>query len=1711
MIIYDKAGSILLDIEVDDTSVRYKAIKGENSLTLKFSLAEHVEVPLGSYCVFKGETYILMMPEDLTMNHRRSFEYTLVMYGEDAIAKRYVFVNPVDGRFKFSLTAKPVEHLQMFVDNMNMRDAGWSVGECPDHVEIVLSYNSTKCHDALVQLADELELDYWFNGKVVNIGKLELNKDNPLPLSYGGDGEGLKPNVKRTNYSDALPIEVLFVQGTETNIDASKYGASELHLPKGKIIKFDGTFFEDEEGFDESKARSYKTDENGYSVTRADKEIVNHSEDSLDCSDIEPTKEEAVSSVVEVNKEKHFYDILFASDVDYSKYVIGGENATVVFQSGMLAGKEFDLATDSNGNLICKKEEDLWRVEIVPQDIDGITMPDIESGYVPVADDTFKVFGIQLPDEYMHEAEMNMLRYAIKHFYSNEDVQYTVSGELDEIYAKRNWDSIKDKLALGSYISFSDKSFQEEPLLIRITGIKDYVNKPYSPQLEISNAVLSGTLVGTLNRIENQEVETEDKIRQAIGFSKRKWRDAKETISMLNSALTNFSEGISPVTVETMTMLVGDERLQFVFTESLTSDVVSELMYNYDVSTGTFSVQSGFIKHMTLGIDSISPVHAKDEYKRWSVAEVSEALDRESGYYLYAKVSKDSTSGAFELHDTIQTDTEEWYYLLVGILNSEYDGDRSFASMYGYTEVRPGQITTDSIRSSDSKTWLDLLKGILYLNNMAGVSGVKTDEKGDQSIAAWFGGLMIDAELDDDKENAAKSVIRHDGTGYFADGLFKWDKDKGVDLGNGAIKINYDGSIDFGGNIRIGSTGEETLDSLLTIVAGLTEMWKIDDDGNLVTDKQVIIKNNLIVKGDTASGRTGGGAAIGVTGILVDGKQYTDNDSDGYIDLSEAFAGLSPTITSSMITEALGYVPANSALLGSLATKDSLVASDIPDLSGTYIPKVGGRASDLTIEGSGTVWLAFGNSSGTSFGSIGVNSSHEPKFWNGSGAFAIYHSGNFNPADYLPLSGGTISGSLQIGNDDNTSAVLLKTVRRGHYAAFRNTVNEMILSFGETSASTPEKMLVMGDSGLRYSADGGSAYNDILTSAGGTITSSSHIPLVVESTASNNYVAIRLKSASTQRTLGIKSDGTLFVTNVGGWDAEYPILHAGNYSDYALPLTGTTNTLSYTNNTILVLLNNGTGSSSGIRYDVGGSPKAWIGYDGSYGASLQSYASGKSLGIKDDGTPYYDSHTLIHSGNVGEYKSGDSDMVDGNHLMTEVTDWNAYQTSIFKSSQMNTANAPTTDFCYGLQMRFHRSVTNFYTDLVTAIYKDELYYRRHTEQGFGSWKQIAFTDQVLLLDGSNARSTKLTSSENLDDYQYGFYSYTNGNNPTNSFGDNTALFAFASNRGSDKWQIAFDGNGIPQNAGPRFGIRGNYANQGWTSWYRIATTESNVASATKLATARTIWGQSFDGTGNVSGALSGVTNINSALYINASGNVGIGTTDPQYKLDVAGQGRFTGAVTMASTLSVAGTLSANGSIEVYGSMPYIDFHFGNATDDYTSRIIEIASGNLAVYANWLPNTNNAKRLGNSDRRWSEIFGVNGNLSGTLDVGGASTFNGDVRINGNLVVTGDTASGGGNLRVDYNAMWALINKTSITQAEMDAVGFTTAVVNNLAIGAYHKIVGELGDYKYVYNYECRDLGGSIQLHIYFGDDNIDNCERFYFERSAGTWTLNFYEV
>lgn len=58
----------------------------------------------------------------------------------------------------------------------------------------------------------------------------------------------------------------------------------------------------------------------------------------------------------------------------------------------------------------------------------------------------------------------------------------------------------------------------------------------------------------------------------------------------------------------------------------------------------------------------------------------------------------------------------------------------------------------------------------------------------------------------------------------------------------------------------------------------------------------------------------------------------------------------------------------------------------------------------------------------------------------------------------------------------------------------------------------------------------------------------------------------------------------------------------------------------------------------------------------------------------------------------------------------------------------------------------------------------------------------------------------------------------------------------------------------------------------WGKWHEIAFTDGNIASATKLQTTRTIWGQNFNGTQNVSGNMTGVGNITMSGNIYMGGN-----------------------------------------------------------------------------------------------------------------------------------------------------------------------------------------------------------------------------------------------
>jgi hypothetical protein len=695
-----------LDISVNDDSYRYRVIRGEHSLTLYYSLAQHVEIPVGAYCEFEGEQYTLERPENFRMLNTRNFEYTLVMNSEQSKLSKYKFKDTTSGRLKFSLTAKAQDHLKMLVDNLNMRETGWNVGSYLESTEKVISYNHAYCLDALNQMADEFETEWEIVGKTIHLHKVEYNKDAPLPLSYGR-GNGFKSGIGRS-VGDDRPVEILYVQGGERNIDASKYGSRELLLPKNKALVYEG--------------RSYVSDENGFSIRRGDKGLQSGAEGSLDCSHIYPSRVGTVSTVTIVDANKHFHDFMdnsIPADLNFAECLVGGESMTVIFQTGMLVGKEFEVKYFHDGR----------RFEIVPQEADGRTMPD--NVFKAAIGDSYAVFGMMLPAAYISNdvtetgASWDMFREAVKYMYENEDHKFTFTGELDGIWAKRDWANIGGKIKLGGYILFSDNQFQPDGVLIRIVGIKDYINNPHSPVIELSNNVVGGSLISELRKIESNEVVVDTNYKNALSFTKRRFRDSMETIHMIENALfDHFTDSIKPVAVQTMAMLVGDEGLQFRFVNNKNNPIEIAHNVSYSQTAKILTSPAGIIQHMTLGINSLSSVHQVSEYKFWTLPEFTSAYlgDGTKKYYLYAKVGKTTAVGEYMLSETAigMEDNTDYYHLLMGVLNSEYEGERSYSSLYGFSEVLPGQMTTNKVVSSDGKNFID------FLNNAARIGNTNT-------------------------------------------------------------------------------------------------------------------------------------------------------------------------------------------------------------------------------------------------------------------------------------------------------------------------------------------------------------------------------------------------------------------------------------------------------------------------------------------------------------------------------------------------------------------------------------------------------------------------------------------------------------------------------------------------------------------------------------------------------------------------------------------------------------------------------------------------------------------------------------------------------------------------------------------------------------------------------------------------------------------------
>lgn len=269
------------------------------------------------------------------------------------------------------------------------------------------------------------------------------------------------------------------------------------------------------------------------------------------------------------------------------------------------------------------------------------------------------------------------------------------------------------------------------------------------------------------------------------------------------------------------------------------------------------------------------------------------------------------------------------------------------------------------------------------------------------------------------------------------------------------------------------------------------------------------------------------------------------------------------------------------------ATKSSVI----------YAPTTSGNGGDILIsdgQGSAPVWTSPGNVTVGGAGkadkltvartialSGAVTGSAS---FDGSANITIATSVNHTHS-YLPLTGGTLTGSLTVGNKD---------------------ANEMLSIAGNTSHL---KMMTWTDA--TYIESGNADWNG-------------NTPLHITGYGANQGSNLYLNFAN----IYCRSSGVSYVN-----------LDSGNWSTYIdvskyLPLTG--GTLYNANNMNPLSINSDSGES-GIKFQIAYANKGWFGYNASYGVGIYNYTRGKYLNYKDDGTLQFEGNEVLHSGNWSNY------------------------------------------------------------------------------------------------------------------------------------------------------------------------------------------------------------------------------------------------------------------------------------------------------------------------------------------------------------------------------------------------------------------------------------------------------------------------------------------
>lgn len=697
-------------------------------------------------------------------------------------------------------------------------------------------------------------------------------------------------------------------------------------------------------------------------------------------------------------------------------------------------------------------------------------------------------------------------------------------------------------------------------------------------------------------------------------------------------------------------------------------------------------------------------------------------------------------------------------------------------------------------------------------NVQSGINGAIDPNRGQKSIATWWGGQMVDKDYNSGNLTPATSLIRFDGSGYLANGAIWWDVSGKVHADPTSFIIS-----------------EKNLGAYLIF---FEPTWKEGSAGTSVADL-VSLKPNapfskLGVSGDATFEGTISFHGIKLTydstnkAIKIDGNLYATGGITAY------GAGASTTGGGGGLNGSVKSY-SNALKLTSESLSEIASAYSIKALDSRISSLEGGSATAISVSGSGNAVTSV-TKNGTTI-SVVKGSTFLTSHQSLDGYVnAISVSGSGNAITSVSKSGKGITF---------TKGATFLTSHQSLANYYTKSSVDSLLS-GKSATSHTHSVKINGVT-KTIAATGGTAVD-----LGTYLTS--HQSLA--DYAKKSEIPTKVSQLTNDTGYITSSGSCAYATSAGNADKV-----DGVHVTWAGVLTSTSHLVAWESD----------GSAlrdiNPANVSVGNSDKL----DGIHANGLLTALSNsdKGISITVGGTTKSISNISVNYAS----SAGNADTVDGVHAnqLYRIYTFNVHN-RIIKVGTLTSGQ-----YGHVCKLRFNSGIcyNAVNTDKTMTVVirasngnanSNGFYFEAHSE----SYRGGAFTTFYL----------HQTSKTQCELYMAAF----------NYSGQSTYEVSFSN---GDLWTNEISG----QDALPTSNIFTLHN-------YQIAYNDYNVASATKLATARSIWGQSFDGTGNVNGTIyiNNSNSSNGAIRLNSdiSSNARISAIDDQVIFNTGNAIRFGG-------------------------------------------------------------------------------------------------------------------------------------------------------------------------------------------------------------------------